>query len=108
MTRQYKKQIWVGKSARTLELLQEEREPKTPIDILIEAEEGDALERKHKHFTKRVKKSLMRISKRQRQCVELYFLRNMRITDIAKKLGVTKQAVDIYLKRAIKNLKDLV
>lgn len=108
MTYQYKKQIWVGKSARTLELLQEEREPKTPIDILIEIEGGDALERKYKHFTKRVKKVLTRISKRQRQCIELYFLRNMRITEIGKRLSITKQAVDIYLKRGMKSLKNLV
>jgi len=88
--------------------LQEEREPKTPVDILIDVEEEDALERKYKHFTKKVKKSLMKISKRQRQCVELYFLKNMRVTDIAKKLSITKPAVSIYLKRAIKNLKYLV
>lgn len=108
MTRQYKKQIWVGKSARTLELLQEEQEPKTPVDILIEAEEDGALERKYKHFTKRIKKVLTKISKRQRQCIELYFLKNMRITDIAKRLSITKQAVNIYLKRAIKSLKNLL
>jgi len=108
MTRQYKKQIWSGKTASTLELLQEERKPKTPVDILIEAEEEDALERKYKHFTKRIRKALTKISKRQRQCIELYFLRNMRITDIAKKLAVTKQAIDYYLKQAIKNLKKLV
>lgn len=108
MTRQYKKQIWVGKTARTLELLREEQEPKTPVDILIEAEEEDALERKYKHFTKRVRKVLTKLSRRQRQCIELYFLKNMRITDIAKRLAITKQAVDIYLKRAIKSLKDLV
>ena len=108
MTRQYKKQIWSGKSARTLELLREEQEPKTPVDILIEEEEGDALERKYKHFIKRVRKVLTRISKRQRECIELYFLKNMRITDIAKRLAITKQAVNIYLKRALKSLKELV
>ena len=98
----------MGKTARTLELLQEEREPKTPADILIEAEEEDALERKYKHFTKRIRKVLTRLSKRQRQCVELYFLRNMRITDIGKRLSITKQAVDYYLKQAIKNLRKLI
>jgi len=98
----------VGKTARTLELLQEEQEPKTPADILIEAEEEDALERKYKHFTKRIRKVLTRLSKRQRQCVELYFLRNMRITDIGKRLSITKQAVDYYLKQAIKNLRKLI
>ena len=107
-TRQYKKQIWSGKTARTLELLQEEREPKTPLDILIEEEAGDASERKYKHFTKRIKKVLARISERQRQCIELYFLKNMRVTDIAKRLAITKPAVSIYLKRAINNLKNSV
>jgi len=107
-TRQYKKQIWTGKTARTLELLHEEQEPKTPLEILIEEEEQTIQERRYKHFAKKVRKVLARISKRQRECVNLYFLKSLRITEIAKELSITKQAVDYYLKQAVKNLKKLV
>jgi len=101
------KQIWRGKSARTLELLREEQEPKTPLEILIEEEENelDISRKKQKYIKKEVRKALSRLSLRQRQCVKLYFIKNRKQKEIGEILGISHQAVSECLKFARNNLK---
>ena len=44
------------------------------------------------------------LSERERQVVIMRFYKNMRVTDIAKELGITKSAVSKTLNRAISRL----
>jgi len=106
MPKQYK-EIFRGKTARTLELLRKEQEPKTPLEILIEEEENefDVIQKKQKHLIKMVKKALKSLTPKQRQYVKLYFIKNKKQNEIGEILGVSHQAVSECLKSAKNNLK---
>jgi len=106
MPKQYK-EIFRGKTARTLELLREEQEPKTPLEILIEEEENefDVTQKKHEHLAKVVRKALKSLTPKQRQCIKLYFIKNKKQKEIGKILGISQQAVSEYLNCAKNNLK---
>jgi len=107
--KQYK-EIFRGKTARTLELLREEQEPKTPLEILIEEEknEFDVTQKKQEHLVKEVRRALKSLTLRQRQCIRLYFTRNKKQKEIAQILGINQNVVTVHLARAKKKLKKVL
>jgi len=109
MPKQYK-EIFRGKTARTLELLREEQEPKTPLEILIEEEENefDVAHKKHKHLIKMVKKALGKLTIQQKKCIKKYFIKKKTQVEIAKELNISKPAVCQLIRRGKNNLKNFV
>lgn len=107
MPKQYK-EIFRGKTARTLELLREEQEPKTPLEILIEEDEFDITRKRHKHFIKEIRRTLKSLTLRQRQCIRLYFIKNKKQVEIAQILGIRQNVVTAHLAKAKRKLKKLL
>jgi len=106
MPKQYK-EVFRGKTARTLELLREEQEPKTPLEILIEEEENefDVAQKKQEHLRKEVRRALSNLSLRQRQCIKLSFMKQKTQQQIANELKISRNTVKWYIEQARKNLK---
>lgn len=60
------------------------------------------------YLVKSIRLHLRKLGKRERQVLELYFWESMNITQIARKLGITRATVRVHKERALSKIKSIV